>query len=312
MNNRIKRLVTIGLIILNTSLFSLEHNTYPINIVKEYENLTVELGAYEGPRGPSLFFDGTKIIFIDHLSKRAIYLDEEYNFGNIIDIPYIPSTLYKQGEYLIGLSYSRSIRIYDTNDNWKLLTEIRSSDFTQFKDQKLILYIDNTMIILDRFNQIWYLKNPVLDEYQNRKSLFKEPNSIDYISSGNINEVTIDNEKRLFINNILQTYNLETFYTYHSKDRRVDNKPKTSIEIPVEIFIKNRSTLFGTDENNNTYWRSYNAILILDKNSWPIDFIIPPKDIKTEGTPIVSKRGDIFFISYEKDKVKLYQMKREW
>ena len=314
-----RKIYIVALLIISFSLFAIEYNQYEMERVHEFsvsdyrnkDENKLSVNNYSGGgdlvNGPSIYFDEINLVVIDQLSNRTIPLDDKYNFREIYPSSFQDNIVYKQGNYFVGIdNYGVRIR-----KDYKYVADLRASDLYMVRNSKSAFYHSNILFIHDKDGKLWSIKNPGLDSVKNRKNLLNEEKTLALFKDGDIDGLTIDSEKRLFLNGELQTLDIKTYFDYiinikkHFSD--IFNKKSSN-----NFYIRNNADFIGSDTDDNKYWYENNRVLVINKDGIPIDNILLTPDFMLPVPPAVSPSGDIYFMHHGEDKVTLYKIERQW
>lgn len=316
-----KNIILFIVILLSTSLFSIEYNSYEMILENEFSasyrgqgdvnDLAVEFGTQGiGPRGPSIFFKQNELIISDQLIDRSIIVNKDYTFKEVIGISLFDSLTYIMDATLVGVNHDGIVIL----KNWEYLAVIDTNEFTKFRGYKSVIYYNKYLFIHDKNNDLWSIKEPSMDANKNKSNVINEEDTIKLINSGDIIGLTIDSEKRLFLDGELKTLDMDVFYKYYKGQQKIKNieSPTVNFTMTTEDILTGSGKLLGIDNDSNTYWSSWNTdIAVFNNNGFLIDlFVIDEKYISS--TPAISPEGDVFFMDYGKDKVSLYKVPRQW
>jgi len=313
--------IIISMVFLVLNLNAIEFNTYDMEIEHVFKasllgeddvnNLAVDLYSMGGEvsRGPSLFFLENDLIVHDEAGKyRTVLLDTDYSFKETYDYCIYNSTFYNFNNTILGMNSYNGIKIVE---NKEIISDISFTNLSFLRNNKDLYYQDNTLFIFDKDNNLWGIKNPGLDNDENRKNIVKEEEIIKEITEGKYKGLTIDSKKRLFLDGELQTINIITYFDY-LKDKTNTDLPILNKKNKENFYISNNTVFIAKDNKGFSYWYKNNRILIVsDKNIPVIDYLIT-KEFRLDTYPAVSPEGDIYFMKYNEDNVTLYKIARKW
>lgn len=315
---RIKILIL--LLIVSGSVYAVEYNTYDIIVEHEFSasyrgrndtndlNVDLELGG-PGPWGPTIYFRGEKTYIADRLNNRTVITHDNYSYQSIETNSFTSNSLIViQDNNEIGVSdYGVSIR-----SNGQFTGQVRSSDISFMRSVKSALYYKNYLFIHDKNNILWSIKEPSNDVNKNKSNVLNEEDTIELINSRKIKGLTIDSEKRLFVDGELRTLDYKTYIGYWaSKNDLIAGNINEGIFSYERIKPMMLDYYLGSDTDGNEYWSSVRTIMVFNKTGYLIDRFRFNMQ-KSETTPIVSPEGDVYFMNYSKDKVTLYKIPRQW
>lgn len=330
-----KQLLYYILLLLSTKIFSMEYNTYEMVQQKEFgvtrdnsdnEKLGVEFKqGYSGSYGPSLFFDSNNLTISDFHNNRFLLLDGNFDViknitfeinsnvaGNNFRHYFDSDGIIDLGLHILGYAADSGISIFDKETD-KIISKINFyTDFNFLANFRSIFYYKNILFIHDKNGKLWSIKNPELDQKKNKINLLSEENTISLIKKGDLQDITIDDKKRIFLNGKLQTKNITNYYEYKIKLRKNDSKPKLDKNYTEDYFISNNAIFIGSDNDNNIYWYFNSGVLVSNEDGWPIMVFTISDQKKVSSAPAVSPDGNVYFLQHSPDKVTLFKVVRRW
>jgi len=126
-----------------------------------------------------------------------------------------------------------------------------------------------------------------------------------------LQDVTIDNQNRIFLNGVLQTRDYQTFSEYWSEKTESYSMNQKHKFKPMKS-TSNGMVYLGIDGKGNSYWEiSPKWLMIFNPEGWVIDAIQFDYK-KTKTLPTVHPSGDIYFLDYDDNGVYLYRIKNVW
>jgi len=310
------------------NLIAIEYNTYDMEVEHVFSaaNLNaktdndlaiITFGQNPGASGPGLFFFYDTLVISDQAywndDRRTIFLKEDYSFDKIFVGSFYQSINYINNNLIFGLGYDDITCFSMNNDEMKNKFKIKNSSLSAFDSQyKDFYYQDNTLFIVDKNDTLWGIRNPGLDINENKKNIITEEEIIEEINSGKYKGLTIDTEKRLFLDGELQTLQYKVFVDYWSENSTKISGSIKGYEYTFEELLKsNYSNFLGKDLDGNNYWASRKTLIVFNKTGNIIErarFDI----YKSNTYPAVSPSGDVYFMGYGEDNVTLYKIKRQW
>ena len=308
--------------VISSSLFAIEYNQYEMKRVYEFsvsysgENDINDLIFVKNPGsgdivvGPAIFFDGKTLAIADQIGGRTIYLKNDYSFNKIVKYSFYNKNIYKLDEYLLGFNKSSSISIYKSRTMEKC-SHISFYELGFLQHSKSAFYHSNILFIHDKDGKLWSIKNPGLDSVKNRKNLLNEEKTLALFKDGDIDGLTIDSEKRLFLNGELQTLDYAVFYKYY-KSLHPELEKLTMLEFQISPKTANMMTYINKDNHLNTYWDMGGRYICIFNSSGLLYDFFEYDSKKSSTTPAVSPSGDIYFMHHGEDKVTLYKIERQW
>lgn len=314
-----KNIFLVFLIVFGCSLFAIEYNSYKMVIEYEFKasyrgqdnemDLAVEYGTQGiGPRGPAIYYSNDHLIISDQLSNRTIITNKDYSFLAIEDKCFFEDLVSVQNGIEVGINYY-GVRI---RDNGELIVEISSSDIPFMNTVNSALYYEKYLFIHDKNNKLLCIKDPSMDVNKNKSSVINEEETIKLINSGVLKGLTIDSEKRVFVNGELKTLNYPTYIKYWTS-RNPDITGSIRGYDYTSEFLKGFKfdQYLGVDLDNNYYWGYWGAVMIFSMNGYFLDLFLYDQKL-SDAFPAVSPDGDVYFIKHGEDKVTLYKIEREW
>lgn len=306
-------------------LYSIEYNSYPLEVEHVFnssfkgknheDDLASDFFTAQFPKGPLIYFDEEELVIGDQARKdsRTIYLNDNYGFNRIYDYSFFQAEIISFNNFFVGYNYY-SIITYDNTKGWEKISKLKFRDFPPLLNFKDLYYQDNTVFVLSNTN-VWYaFKEPGLDYEENFDTMINEEEIIEAINNGEYEGLTIDDNKRLFLNGELQTINYNTFTKYWLEKQKILDLPKPNVNFTMTIDdLKTGSEdLLGIDSDGNSYWSSWNTdIAVFDKNGFLIELFVVSRE-KSSTNPAISPDGDVYFLQHEQDKITLYKIARQW
>ncbi len=124
---------------------------------------------------------------------------------------------------------------------------------------------------------------------------------------------SLDKKDRLFFNGELITGDFNTFYEYW-----MDYYTKNGVEYykhaehKINFSIGAYNNLLGRDASGHWYWsKDYNIVMIFDKFGICQESLRVPENTSMI-IPALHPSGDIYFMSYDKEQVYLWRVKKCW
>lgn len=321
-----KAKILIILLMISFSINANEYNTYELENVHDFKashygvggdrdlSLILE-GTNPGPDGPGLFFIEDQLAISDQAywndQRRTIFLTKDYNFEKILQDSFFGMNVIRFENIYIGENAS-FIQLFSIVDKWEMEMYSSQDRISIIKSANDIYYQDDTLFIYDKSNTLWAIKGPSMDDSQNKANLIKEEDIVREIKDGVFKGLTIDDKKRLFLNNELQTIKYKTFVKYWSeKSPDLIGNILDGVYSFERLSKSNYSNYLGRDSDDNYYWSSRKTIVVFNNEGLLIErFKFDSK--KSDTFPAVSPEGDIFFMNYDTDKVTLYKIPRQW
>lgn len=270
------------------------------------------------PTGPSLMFIDDQILLLDHYKGRVLYLDTNFNLLSISDVG-IWDSQYKiiinnflvTGDNLLG----EAIAVYDLGNKFDIIAFMSTTPgnadnyFKKFKDFKDLYYFNNDLFFIDRNNKLWCIKNFSKSYDENKSNLMNESETLNFLNTTNYKDFYIDDNKRFFYNNKLKTISFYTFFTFYKDIHGSEIIPLDNVKLSKK---STHMTFLGNDIEGNFYWgRGTNRVVIFNNEGIYVDTI--RYDInKTSTYPIVSPKGDLYFMHHSPEVVTLYKINRKW
>lgn len=266
------------------------------------------------PYGPTMFFDNELLVVADRIGKpgRTIYLNQDYTFGEITKGLIWKAHLLKRSNFYIGSSTEGFFAFTKENNSFTTVFSVDIYSSELLRNSKDYYYQYNTLFFYDKNDKLWAIKNPGLDEKENRKNLVSEEVIIEEINNGVYEDLTIDSKNRLFYEGDLQTISYRKFVQYWSeKNDNISGYVNDGTYTYSKLLKSNYSNYLGVDSDNNHYWSSRRTVIVFSEEGKILDRV--RFDIDSSDTyPAVSPDGDVFFMDYGIDKVTLYKIKRKW
>ena len=314
------RLIYLVVVIMciNNSLFAIEYNQYDMNVVKEYEasqsNLDIEplrVNFHHNnpePSGPMIYFKNETLVIADQNANRTISLTDDYTFDKKYNFSFSNEKIHQMNDYILGFDQFDGIHV---SYNWNLIVRVSFDYIEVLRYSQSAFYHSNILFVHDENGKLWSIKNPGLDDSKNRKNLLNEDKTLDLFKNGDIDGLTIDSEKRLFLNGELQTLDYAVFYKYY---KGLHPEGKLSLKLDTQVTDEASSSMryIGKDNEGNYYWRlGQKHMSIFNYQGFLIEiFKYDRKKVST--TPAVSPPGDIYFMHHGEEKVTLYKIDRQW
>ena len=311
------------IMVISSSLFAIEYNQYEMKRVHEFSAENGEkdidkvgLGfAFEGglsAGGPAIFFDENNFVLADQEKGRTIYLNNDYSFKKIYKKSfYLNSIYFNPSSYFMGLTTEGHIGIFDKTNGWELIVQISVDNLSFLRNSKSAFYHSHILFIHDKDGKLWSIKTPSLDDAKNRKNLLNEEKTLALFKDGDIDGLTIDSEKRLFLNGELQTLDYKTYINYYSVNKNIAGTIRNFNYTYDYLKTFQLDDFLGKDKYGNKYWGYRGAFMVFNNNGGMIDFSTYTSK-KSSTTPAVSPSGDIYFMHHGEDKVTLYKIERQW
>lgn len=305
----------------NLYVFSVEFNTYDMDKVHEFSvgigkdgsknSLGVAPFGSPGaiPSGPEISYFDNSLHVMDLHRERMLKLDENFEFNKSYDPYFYDEVVHDINDNLFGFNRFNGVTIIEGNE---YLFQVIFHYFQTINEAKSAYYQNNTLFIHDKNNKLWSITDPSMDWKDNRKKLRNEENTIELINSGQFEGLSIDSEKRLFLDGKLQTLDYKTFIDYwKTKNDEVAGKVQDGVFTYDRLRPMMMNDYLGLDGDGNHYFSSVRSILVFDKNGLLLDRI--RFDSKKSSTyPAVTSEGDIYFMHHGVDKVTLYKIERQW
>ncbi len=317
-----KIFILLILIISINNIFGIEYNTYDMEVehvfkashlgVDSVDDLAINKHpGGEDASGPAIFFKNENLIVSDQtrMNMRTIILNKDYSFKKIVVNSFFRANIVHYDNVIIGMRFHETVNIFDQNfvqKSWLSYDNI--SFFNGYKD---LYYKDNTLFITDNSYKLWGIRNPSLDINENKKNIMTEEEIIEEINSGKYKGLTIDSEKRLFLDGELQTIQYMKYILQFQNKKDIAGTIK-KFNYNYETLAKfSMDTYLGKDHDENCYWSSSRTIMVFNKNGKLLNLFRFDED-KSNTYPAVSPSGDIYFMGYGTDNVTLYKIKRQW
>lgn len=277
------------------------------------------IGEYETqPTG--IIFDGDNLVISDFINSRIIFLNKDYSTSKIIeDIDgfTINSFYHNESGIIVSSSYNKYFVVLN-----KIKANFMKFSFPSNISQRSnkAVYTDNVIFNYYEDGSIcsYVLQGEASSEKmkllssQETMSLFIEPDKYGLLG------YTIDDNKRIYLNGILQNRDYLTMYDYW-KDMHNKFNEKKPRSVPGISEFENLHSLsddirfLGEDADGNTYWDITLSCIVFDKNGWPLDFFWLNDSLTS---PAVNSDGDIYYLTEgirdEKPVVNLYKIERQW
>lgn len=312
------------LLCLCTKIFPVDFIEYKMHLVKEYKtnkshsadeadflNINNSQG-YSGPGGPGVMFVGDNLIIIDQEKLRSILVNEVYSFEEVYDMGLYNEKSIVTQEYILGYNSSEGVTILSRKNPFELISQIKTTDITITNQAIDYYYHSGILFIFDKQRTLWSIKNPSLDSEENKRNLLNEEDTLKLFDRGDIDGLTIDSDKRLFLNRELLTIDFETFHLYHKKLNNYDPWLSEYKDINATEEASKSMTFIGKDSDGNYYWdNGGSSIAVFRNNGFLFEFFLYD-DSHSSTMPTVSPEGDIYFMHHAPELVTLYKIKRQW
>lgn len=322
-----KIIVFIFLLIITSNLYSTEYITYKMNIehvfnAKDYRKASeTDLSINASPggghaEGPALFYEGDNLIIADQLIGRNILLNKDYSFRSIFKKSIFDHKTFFLNNYCIGYNENNSIVIFDISKEWLFKSQIMVGAFTNLshlRNFKDLLYYNDVLFIVDENNKLWSIKNPGLDDNENKSNLRNEEETRKlFDKNSELNRLIIDPENRFLLDGELITINFASFHLYYKSLKPVDFRMSELENKNITEKASNNMILIGFDNKNNSYWTIGSKSIGVFRPNGVLFHYFRLEKILYSTTPTVSPDGDVYFMGYDKEYVTLYKINNQW
>lgn len=292
-----------------------------------------DFGVYITPAGnesaSAFCFDSEGYLYINDCGNKRI-LVFGYNYNYIREIAVMPffyarSLEIDEDENFIGISIIDSVIQKISNNNEKII----SVNLSEVKND-LRINIATTMVIEDQifFNdrdgnllsinksEYWEQENNDPIKIRNIQSTEETRNIVINNPDFQQNNISIDENNRLFSDGELLTRDYNTFYDYWQEQHQMDEelkRPVIDVTLTAEYFYDTSSMVYlGKDRDGNYYWLSSKAVVVFDNNGFLLDVFIPQNHKYMMTKPAIHPSGDVYFLGYDSEHVYLYKIPRIW
>lgn len=311
----------IGIILLIFSSQLIAYDVYDAEKLKEFgptrdreslEKVGLEFGqGFSGFSGPKVFFLENQLALSDMNLFRVVSLDQDYNIKDIYkDLFIYGHSIVYSNDIILGYASASSLTIIKEK---AVLGKVRLKG----SYMRLVDYMYHSDILFMRNNngKFWAVKNPTLDNQKNQSNLLQEKDIFQLFeeNNGNLNGLTIDTQKRLFLHGELFTVSLKIYCSYWKELNGDIAGEVNGSKIKYDTFMKSYGfMLIGKDSEGNSYWSSSSHYINIFNTSGVLieQLRINPDIIKSQAA--VSPEGDIYFMQHEPEKATLYRIKRQW
>ena len=333
-----KTVVFLFITFITSLLISNEINNYPLEVMKVFPNgserneLTVKgHNDISYPIGPPCFsFDEKGYLYIiDYIpNERIIIYDEKFKFINETKGDFYTSEkleIDRQGNYICY--FTKGFIKFKSNVNIIFSIDFNNSSYVLKVDIKKSIITDN--IVLIQLNDKSYISipDPTSDYKENLKKVLNQEETIEYVNKKLKQKGVPKNERismkdgLIFKGDKLLTRDFKTYYKYmtEKQNREGLQRPKKT---NTNLDVSNYSGLgyLGEDNDENTYWKDYGAIIVFNKNCYIIDYMgfdntmfdYDPENGMGCVFPVIHPNGDVYFLGYDFTESKLYRIKRRW
>jgi len=175
-----------------------------------------------------------------------------------------------------------------------------------------LLYIENHIVIPINGGAFWSIKNPGTNIYINRSRISGTADTKEQILNGTFSNknVEIINNRYFKVDQQLLSRNYDNFRNYwrEEHDKIATPMPENYYN---SLFTSSNFEYLGIDQHENIYWYSKEFILMYDKNGWLINFL-SIDGIEHNILPAIHTNGDIYFINFNEDEVRLSILDKLW
>jgi len=157
------------------------------------------------------------------------------------------------------------------------------------------------------------IKNPGSDVEKNNKNIIEHKQVLELFKNNKYYDLTIDSQNRLFLNDELQTTDYWDFLAYWNEihKQNKETQPPLDFTTKADEFDKTSTLWLGKDLRGNCYWSPNFGVTIFNKKGFMFDLFIPNMNDRRT-VPALHPSGDIYFIDYDKDEVRLYRIRNTW
>jgi hypothetical protein len=256
------------------------------------------------------------------LNNRLVELDDDFNFGRIIELkmrfdisPYQSLT---DSTYVLATTL-QGFAIF--NSDTAVLRELWLVSFPEFRNYRSFAYYDDVLFVHDAELNLWSIPEPVIDQDENRAKLLNERQTREYVNErwGASGEVQVDDEGRLFIDGQLVTRDWSAYLEYYAERNENQQAPSYAAERPYRGYLdrfRNNLRYLGRDANGNRYWNSaQRTIFVFSEDGW-VEEIFHYDPLQISGYPAVEyQTGDIYFLGRPVENntsIPLYRIPNDW
>jgi hypothetical protein len=292
--------------------FGDQHNNFAV----------VEAGPLGVPSGPLIGQTNNGILIYDILNNRLVELDDDFNFGRIIELkmrfdisPYQSLT---DSTYVLATTL-QGFAIF--NSDTAVLRELWLVSFPEFRNYRSFAYYDDVLFVHDAELNLWSIPEPVIDQDENRAKLLNERQTREYVNErwGASGEVQVDGEGRLFIDGQLVTRDWSAYLEYYAERNENQQAPSYAAERPYRGYLdrfRNNLRYLGRDANGNRYWNSaQRTIFVFSEDGW-VEEIFHYDPLQISGYPAVEyQTGDLYFLGRPVENntsIPLYRIPNDW
>jgi hypothetical protein len=288
--------------------FGDQHNNFAV----------VEAGPLGVPSGPLIGQTNNGILIYDILNNRLVELDDDFNFGRIIELkmrfdisPYQSLT---DSTYVLATTL-QGFAIF--NSDTAVLRELWLVSFPEFRNYRSFAYYDDVLFVHDAELNLWSIPEPVIDQDENRAKLLNERQTREYVNErwGASGEVQVDDEGRLFIDGQLVTRDYQQFWQYMEEAHGPVSLGGEIADsgIPVRISYNTKPYFLGHDSNGNWYWNDSGGILVHSPDGSLINVFIT--ELGTLSIrPAIDQLGNVYILdrSDTEEVFNLYRIPNDW
>lgn len=296
------KLILVILFLSFTYLNAKDYNIYSTEVIKELE-VGNEAGSYtvnfllpSEPNGPSASaFDKDGYFYIlNHLDNKVVKYDSSFNF---IEELYNQNTMFGG---ILNFDESGKIVLYSSpnifsiysEDFSRLIAKIWLKDTPYFNKTlpNSFVWIDDKVFFRTiARDDIYYIDKPAADYVTNNQNIKKV---------GNTNNIVDTSKLKRHIQDFVNSENIETVNKFKT---RIDKVMKKS----------NRVAYIGADDDFNTYWKLSSLIIIINNEGDFIDIFIP-ENKKLRQYPAIHPTGDLYYLNYNEEHIKIHLLRRKW
>ena len=292
---------------------------------------------------PTAFcFDSNGLLYIcDTINKRICIFDGKYNYIRSIDpSPIInPGLLEVDNEgNLIGSFGRYGIQKMDDSGKGLIRIFLYGEDILDEISSDGLFIMDNLVLAYKRDNGgIIGFKNPGIDDKENNRNILNTQEVIREIERNHPSlrvETGIEpsvqqrnstsrpivpsrqkEEYVIYENGVALSRDFNSLMALKSQDGTLQSKSlagESQYSLLLKKYINTRTkALLGTDNDNNTYWLFKVGIFVFNPEGTPIAAFHLEWDRRTTG-PVVSLKGDVYYMDFDGTDHLLYKYERDW
>lgn len=318
-------------IVLCFSINAEDYHVYNLSIVKTFNTGSgqYELGYNEkvnaaqvepGPYGFG-FLETGELVISDRWNNRLVIYEPDLNTNSILHFDYSDEIISvanfesSNNGYISGYSGIVDYGITDKTGNFNVNLDFYHTPYTEQIVIRNTFFFNNIVFCYLKNGDLISIPDPVYDRQENNQKILDSKATIRLFESDSgfdLDGLTIDESNRLFLDGELQTRDYKTFFNYWVERNNDIKKSGNATELSLNPDIFSVATKFiGKDSNGNYYWNDRKAVIIFNKYGDLIDIFLTVQPY-SQFTPAVHPSGEVYFLDYDEEEVRLYKVSRVW